>query len=87
MSRVFLSDAFNLIPLVTFDLLMQTPGSSVGDDAQHVRQFYDLLTRSMEVIRGWAHKIPGFSSLPKHDQDLLFYSAFLELFVLRLSYR
>ncbi|XP_063733980.1 nuclear receptor subfamily 4 group A member 2-like isoform X3 [Eleginops maclovinus] len=61
--------------------------SPPGEDAQHVRQFYDLLTRSMEVIRGWAQKIPGFTSLPKHDQDLLFYSAFLELFVLRLSYR
>uniref|UniRef100_A0A8C2X2Z0 Nuclear receptor subfamily 4 group A member 2 n=2 Tax=Cyclopterus lumpus TaxID=8103 RepID=A0A8C2X2Z0_CYCLU len=61
--------------------------SPAGDDVQHVRQFYDLLTRSMEVIRGWAQKIPGFTSLLKHDQDLLFYSAFLELFVLRLSYR
>ncbi|XP_077573388.1 nuclear receptor subfamily 4 group A member 2-like [Stigmatopora nigra] len=61
--------------------------SPSGDDAQHVRQFYDLLTRSMEVIRAWALKIPGFVSLPKHDQDLLFYSSFLELFVLRLSYR
>ncbi|KAL6115169.1 nr4a2 [Pungitius sinensis] len=67
--------------------LKETPGSPPGDDVQHVRQFYDLLTRSMEVIRGWAGKIPGFTSLPKHDQDLLFYSAFLELFVLRLSYR
>ncbi|XP_029304360.1 nuclear receptor subfamily 4 group A member 2-like isoform X2 [Cottoperca gobio] len=65
----------------------ESPGSPPGDDAQHVRQFYDLLTRSMEVIRGWAQKIPGFTCLPKHDQDLLFYSAFLELFVLRLSYR
>uniref|UniRef100_A0A673A3B9 Nuclear receptor subfamily 4 group A member 2 n=1 Tax=Sphaeramia orbicularis TaxID=375764 RepID=A0A673A3B9_9TELE len=65
----------------------ESPGSPLGDDAQHVRQFYDLLTRSMEVIRGWAQKIPGFTSLPKHDQDLLFYSAFLELFVLRLAYR
>uniref|UniRef100_A0A3B4X5D5 Nuclear receptor subfamily 4 group A member 2 n=1 Tax=Seriola lalandi dorsalis TaxID=1841481 RepID=A0A3B4X5D5_SERLL len=65
----------------------ESPGSPLGDDAQHVRQFYDLLTRSMEVIRGWAQKIPGFTSLTKHDQDLLFYSAFLELFVLRLSYR
>ncbi|XP_068446684.1 nuclear receptor subfamily 4 group A member 2-like [Clinocottus analis] len=67
--------------------LKESPGSPAGDDVQHVRQFYDLLTRSMEVIRGWAQKIPGFTSLPKHDQDLLFYSAFLELFVLRLSYR
>ncbi|KAM4560294.1 nuclear receptor subfamily 4 group A member 2-like [Odontesthes bonariensis] len=63
----------------------ENPGTP--DDAQHVRQFYDLLTRSMEVIRGWAQRIPGFASLPKHDQDLLFFSAFLELFVLRLSYR
>uniref|UniRef100_A0A3P9KTM1 Nuclear receptor subfamily 4 group A member 2 n=1 Tax=Oryzias latipes TaxID=8090 RepID=A0A3P9KTM1_ORYLA len=65
----------------------ESPGSPQRDDAQHVWQFYDLLTRSMEVIRDWAQRIPGFSSLPKHDQDLLFYSAFLELFVLRLAYR
>ncbi|XP_059184008.1 nuclear receptor subfamily 4 group A member 2-like [Centropristis striata] len=65
----------------------ESPGNPPADDAQHVLQFYDLLTRSMEVIRGWAQKVPGFTSLPKQDQDLLFYSAFLELFVLRLSYR
>lgn len=41
----------------------------------------------MEIIRGWAEKIPGFADLPKPDQDLLFESAFLELFVLRLAYR
>ncbi|KAG7277706.1 hypothetical protein CRUP_003594 [Coryphaenoides rupestris] len=58
-----------------------------GNDTQHVQQFYDLLTGSMEIIRGWAEKIPGFPDLPKQDQDLLFESAFLELFVLRLAYR
>ncbi|KAK1903531.1 Nuclear receptor subfamily 4 group A member 2 [Dissostichus eleginoides] len=58
-----------------------------GDNTQHIQQFYDLLTGSMEIIRGWAEKIPGFSDLPKQDQDLLFESAFLELFVLRLAYR
>ncbi|MEE6489311.1 hypothetical protein FKM82_015535 [Ascaphus truei] len=58
-----------------------------GDDTQHIQQFYDLLTGSMEIIRGWAEKIPGFSDLHKQDQDLLFESAFLELFVLRLAYR
>ncbi|XP_053140518.1 nuclear receptor subfamily 4 group A member 2 isoform X1 [Hemicordylus capensis] len=58
-----------------------------GDDTQHIQQFYDLLTGSMEIIRGWAEKIPGFTDLPKQDQDLLFESAFLELFVLRLAYR
>jgi len=57
------------------------------DDAEHVQHFYDRLTGSMDIIRSWAHKIPGFTSLPKHDQDLLFHSAFLELFVLRLAYR
>ncbi|XP_074520800.1 nuclear receptor subfamily 4 group A member 2-like isoform X2 [Halichoeres trimaculatus] len=73
--------------LLDYFKFKESPGSPLADDAQHVRQFYDLLTRSMEVIRGWTQKIPGFTSLPKHDQDLLFYSAFLELFVLRLSYR
>ncbi|XP_037094958.1 nuclear receptor subfamily 4 group A member 2a [Syngnathus acus] len=58
-----------------------------GDNTQHIQQFYDLLTGSMEIIRGWAEKIPGFCDLPKPDQDLLFESAFLELFVLRLAYR
>ncbi|XP_045916270.1 nuclear receptor subfamily 4 group A member 2-like isoform X2 [Micropterus dolomieu] len=75
------------LSLLDYFKVKESPGSPLGDDAQNVRQFYDLLTRSMEVIRGWAQKIPGFTSLPKHDQDLLFYSAFLELFVLRLSYR
>ncbi|XP_061826605.1 nuclear receptor subfamily 4 group A member 2a [Nerophis lumbriciformis] len=58
-----------------------------GDNTQHIQQFYDLLTGSMEIIRGWAEKIPGFCELLKQDQDLLFESAFLELFVLRLAYR
>ncbi|KAJ8352220.1 hypothetical protein SKAU_G00236960 [Synaphobranchus kaupii] len=59
-----------------------------GDDTQqHIQQFYDLLTGSMEIIRNWAEKIPEFANLQKHDQDLLFESAFLELFVLRLAYR
>lgn len=58
-----------------------------GEDTHHIQQFYDLLTGSMEIIRGWAEKIPGFTDLPKPDQDLLFESAFLELFVLRLAYR
>ncbi|XP_075897671.1 nuclear receptor subfamily 4 group A member 2-like isoform X2 [Nelusetta ayraudi] len=57
------------------------------DDAYHVRRFYELLSRSMEVIQGWSLNIPGFSHLLRHDQELLFCSAFLELFVLRLAYR
>ncbi|CAN0229505.1 unnamed protein product [Bubo scandiacus] len=30
-----------------------------GDDTQHIQQFYDLLTGSMEIIRGWAEKSPA----------------------------
>ncbi|XP_076871644.1 nuclear receptor subfamily 4 group A member 2b isoform X2 [Brachyhypopomus gauderio] len=57
------------------------------DETVHIQQFYDILTGSMNIIRGWAEKIPGFTDLPKCDQDLLFETAFLELFVLRLAYR
>ncbi|CAN9498249.1 unnamed protein product [Ophioblennius macclurei] len=65
----------------------ERPRSPAGDDGLHVRRFYELLSRCMEVTRRWAHMVPGFSSLHAHDQDLLFYSSFLELFVLRLCYR
>lgn len=57
------------------------------DDTHHVQRFYELLSRSMDVIQGWSLNIPGFSNLLRHDQELLFCSAFLELFVLRLAYR
>ncbi|XP_068453517.1 nuclear receptor subfamily 4immunitygroup A member 1 [Clinocottus analis] len=55
----------------------------VGD----VKQFYDLLTSSMETIRKWASGIPGFSEFCSDDQELLLESAFVELFILRLAYR
>ncbi|XP_078394838.1 nuclear receptor subfamily 4 group A member 3 isoform X1 [Cetorhinus maximus] len=58
-----------------------------GTDAEYVHQFYGLLATSMEITQSWAEKIPGFSDLPKEDQTLLIESAFLELFVLRLSHR
>jgi nuclear receptor subfamily 4 group A protein 2 len=54
---------------------------------EKVKQFYELLVNSIDVIKGWAEKIPGFSELCKEDQDLLFQSASLELFVLRIAYR
>ncbi|XP_060597294.1 probable nuclear hormone receptor HR38 isoform X2 [Ruditapes philippinarum] len=56
-------------------------------DAESIRMFYDLLIQSIDVLRSWAEKIPGFCDLCKEDQDLLFQSATMELFVLRMAYR
>ena len=56
--------------------------------ADQVRQFFTLLSDCIDVIKIWAHKIPGFTSeLCREDQELLFQSACLELLVLRLAYR
>ncbi|XP_032899014.1 nuclear receptor subfamily 4 group A member 3 [Amblyraja radiata] len=64
-----------------------TEQPTTGNDAEYVRQFYELLATSMEVTQNWAEKLPGFSELPKEDKTFLIESAFLELFVLRLSHR
>ncbi|XP_014296393.1 nuclear receptor subfamily 4 group A member 2 isoform X1 [Microplitis demolitor] len=56
-------------------------------DAEKVQQFYSLLATSIDVIHNFAEKIPGFTDLLKEDQELLFQSASLELFILRLAYR
>ncbi|KAM7351838.1 hormone receptor-like in 38 [Cochliomyia hominivorax] len=59
----------------------------VMSEAEKVQQFYNLLTTSVDVIKQFAEKIPGYSDLTAEDQELLLQSASLELFVLRLSYR
>lgn len=56
-------------------------------EAEKIQQFYSLLTTSVDVIKHFADRLPGFSDLCAEDQDLLFQSAALELYVLRLSYR
>lgn len=56
-------------------------------EAEKIQQFYNLLTTSVDVIKHFAEKLPGFGELSREDQELLFQSASLELFVLRLSYR
>lgn len=65
----------------------QTVTNMPENDASDIQQFYDLLTGSMSVIRKWAESIPVFTTFSKEDQDLLFESAFVELFILRLAYR
>lgn len=57
------------------------------EDADDIKQFYDLLSSSLDVIRSWAETIPGFTDFCTEDQELLLESAFVELFILRLAYR
>ncbi|XP_074643108.1 putative nuclear hormone receptor HR38 isoform X2 [Tubulanus polymorphus] len=64
-----------------------TGESSPTSNSDVIKQFYDILISSLDVIRGWADRIPGFTDLCKEDQELLFNSASLELFTLRLAYR
>lgn len=56
-------------------------------EAEKIKQFYNLLTTSVDVIKHFAEKLPGFTDLCAEDQELLFQAAALELFVLRMSYR
>ncbi|XP_044020416.1 nuclear receptor subfamily 4 group A member 1 isoform X2 [Aphidius gifuensis] len=63
------------------------PADSPVSEADKIQQFYNLLMTSVDVIRNFADKIPGFNDLLRADRELLFQSASLELFVLRLSYR
>jgi len=37
-------------------------------EAEKIQQFYNLLTTSIDVIRNFADKIPGFTDLVKEDQ-------------------
>lgn len=64
-----------------------TDNESKLNDKEQIQQFYDNLVQSIDVIKTWAQKIPGWSDLCEEDQELLFQSACLELFVLRLAYR
>jgi nuclear receptor subfamily 4 group A protein 2 len=56
-------------------------------EADVVSRFFDVVASSVEASRGFAEKIPGFSELCREDQKLLYESASLELFVLRLAFR
>lgn len=56
-------------------------------EAEVIQQFYSLLTTSIDVIKVFAEKVPGYTELCPEDREQLFASARLELFVLRLAYR
>lgn len=44
------------------------PGDPPMTEAEKIQQFYNLLTTSIDVIRNFADKIPGFTDLVKEDQ-------------------
>ncbi|KAK3082841.1 hypothetical protein FSP39_006822 [Pinctada imbricata] len=54
---------------------------------ENIGLFYDLILSSINIIKTWSERVPGFADLCADDRDLLFKSASLELFVLRLAYR
>lgn len=83
-----------------------SPIEPVISEPEKIQQFYTLLTTSVDVIKSFAEKIPGFlvgfslfrnysiinmymnyQDICQEDRELLFQSAYLELFVLRLAYR
>lgn len=45
-----------------------SPGDPPITEAEKTQQFYNLLTTSIDVIRTFADKIPGFTDLVREDQ-------------------
>ncbi|RWS24913.1 nuclear receptor subfamily 4 group A member 2-like protein [Leptotrombidium deliense] len=72
---------FNLYDEISFE------GETSSTAAERIQQLYSLLVSSLETIKNFADRIPGFGDLDKEDQELLFHSACLELFSLRFAYR
>ena len=56
-------------------------------DEESVHLFYRVFESSLDAIRGFCTKTPGFMDLDPQDRDLLYQSAMLELFALRFAYR
>ena len=61
-------------------------GDSILNDEAIIQRFFDALIQSIDSMKVWADKVPGFTDLCTADQDLLFQSAALELVMLRLAY-
>ena len=50
---------------------------------QAVRQLYDIFGQSLDILKSWTEKIPGFNELCKEDQEVLFQASVLEIIILR----
>ncbi|KAK6166599.1 hypothetical protein SNE40_023252 [Patella caerulea] len=75
------------IPNLDYSKFRVPGGIDESGKEDNFKMFYDILIQSIDIIKSWAEKVPGFTDLCKEDQDLLFQSATLELFVLRAAYR
>lgn len=62
-----------------------TNESDVTEESVH--SFYRLFHSSLDTIRAFGDKIPGFNELDKSDQQLLYQVSVLELFSLRFAFR
>ena len=80
-----MNEPFQYIEISEEDL--ETKSGLMENEAVKITQFYNLLTSSIDVIRNFSDRIPGILELSAKDRDLLFQSACLELFTLRLAYR
>ncbi|KAF7489824.1 putative nuclear hormone receptor HR38 [Sarcoptes scabiei] len=50
-------------------------------------QVLSMLSFSLDTLRSFVEKIPGFIDLNRQDQEILFRNSCLELFALRMAYR
>lgn len=74
-----------VLMLLQYSMSPDNESSCQSNDAI-IQLFYDALIQSIDTIKVWADKVPGFTDLCKSDQDLLFQSAALELVLLRVAY-
>jgi Ligand-binding domain of nuclear hormone receptor len=77
---------FNYVYLSQFQYCQLPDNDSSRSNDGIVQHFYDALIQSIDTMKVWADKVPGFAELCKADQDLLFQSAALELVLLRVAY-
>lgn len=65
--------------------MSQVTHENVTEESVH--SFYRIFHSSLDTIRAFGDKIPGFNELDKLDQQLLYQVSVLELFSLRFAFR
>ena len=88
MSGIFSANCANYSNIL-FVVVSQchVPSVDSGLTSENIQNFFGILSSSVDIIKTWAEKVPGFSDLCREDQQLLLNSAMLELISLRLAFR